>query len=355
MKLTPLKIFLILLLSVLIPFVFIGVSVFAVPPVYDETFLGELSAKYALLKETDEPKIVVIGGSSAAFGLDSTLIGEAVGRPVVNFGLYATLGTKMMLDLSRANIGKGDTVILAPELDEQTLSLYFNATSAWQAIDSDPSMLLRVGFRNGSELLGGVVEYLGKKFEYSLAGRKVTQTGVYSRSSFNESGDIVYPRPYNVMTFGYDRSTEIRLEPDIFSEEFIEYVNRYISWARRRGAEVYFAFCPMNRDALAPGTTDDSVYEFVEFIEENLIKDLLRSVDMEMLAEQMGSYFDAFLDHLPDNETDLYIMVESIGRAFEGLIFDDMSDADISELAGEIVKFRKWYVHDLNAFNKLNG
>ena len=48
-------------------------------------------------------------------------------------------------------------------------------------------------------------------------------------------------------------------------------------------------------------------------------------------------------------------MVESIGRAFEGLIFEDMNDADISDLAEEIVKFRKWYVHDLNAFNKLNG
>ncbi len=92
-----------------------------------------------------------------------------------------------------------------------------------------------------------------------------------------------------------------------------------------------------------------------EYIEENLIKDLLKSVDMEMLSEQMGSYFDAFLDHLPDSETDLYIMVESIGRAFEGLIFEDMSDADIEELTAEIAKFRKWYVHDLNAFNRLSG
>ena len=92
-----------------------------------------------------------------------------------------------------------------------------------------------------------------------------------------------------------------------------------------------------------------------EFIEENLIKDLLKSVDMEMLAEQVGSYFDGFLDHLPDNETDLYIMVESIGRAFEGLIFEDMNDEDIADLAAEIAKFRKWYVHDLNAFNKLSG
>ena len=92
-----------------------------------------------------------------------------------------------------------------------------------------------------------------------------------------------------------------------------------------------------------------------EYIEENLIKDLVRTVDKEKLAEHFESYFDGFLDHLPDNETDLYVMVESMGRAFEGMIFEDMSDTDFSELASEIVKFRKWYVHDLNAFNRLTG
>ena len=92
-----------------------------------------------------------------------------------------------------------------------------------------------------------------------------------------------------------------------------------------------------------------------DFIEENLIKDLLRSVDKEKFAEHMDSYFDGFLDHLPDNETDLYILVESIGRAFSGLIFEDMNDEDITALASEIARFRKWYVHDQNAFNRLNG
>lgn len=92
-----------------------------------------------------------------------------------------------------------------------------------------------------------------------------------------------------------------------------------------------------------------------EYIEDNLIKDLIRSVDREKLAEHMESYFDGFLDHLPDHETDLYVLVESMGRVFDGLISEDMSDADIDALASEIVKFRKWYVHDLNAFNKLTG
>ncbi len=92
-----------------------------------------------------------------------------------------------------------------------------------------------------------------------------------------------------------------------------------------------------------------------EFIEENLIRDLIRNVDREKLAEHMNSYFDGFLDHLPDNETDLYVMVESMGRVFDGLIMEDMSDADVDRLASEIAKFRKWYVHDLNAFNRLSG
>ena len=41
--------------------------------------------------------------------------------PVVNFGLYANLGTKLMLDLSRSGIGAGDVIVVAPEMNEQTL------------------------------------------------------------------------------------------------------------------------------------------------------------------------------------------------------------------------------------------
>ena len=92
-----------------------------------------------------------------------------------------------------------------------------------------------------------------------------------------------------------------------------------------------------------------------EFIEKNLIKDLLKDIDTQRLAEHFGSYFEGFLSHIPDSETEMYITVESIGRAFDGLIFDEMSDDDIDQLAVEISKFRKWYIHDLNAFNRLSG
>lgn len=98
-----------------------------------------------------------------------------------------------------------------------------------------------------------------------------------------------------------------------------------------------------------------SLFEEDDYIEENLIKDLIREVDKEVLAEHMDSFYEQFLNNLPDEETELYLTVDSIGRAMSGLISADMDDDDINMLAGEISRFRKWYVHDLNVIDRING
>lgn len=92
-----------------------------------------------------------------------------------------------------------------------------------------------------------------------------------------------------------------------------------------------------------------------DYIEENLIKDLIKDVDKSVLAEHMDSFYEGFLNNLPDDQTELYIIVESAGRAMAGMIHEDMTSEDISALAEEISRFRKWYVHDLNVFDKKTG
>lgn len=98
-----------------------------------------------------------------------------------------------------------------------------------------------------------------------------------------------------------------------------------------------------------------SLLEEDDFIEENLIRDLINGVDKNILADHMDYYFENFLEHLPDDETELYIIVESIKRMMSGLISEDMTAEDINALAEEISRFRKWYVHDLNVFDKKTG
>ena len=81
---------------------------FGLPARYDESFLGELGDKCTLLAESSSPRIVLVGGSSLAFGVDSTLLEEEFpGYTVVNFGLYAALGTQMMLELSDGQFREG--------------------------------------------------------------------------------------------------------------------------------------------------------------------------------------------------------------------------------------------------------
>ena len=112
--------FICLFLCVLIPFGTVAAIGFGLPSQFGNTFLGELENKIDRLYSLDKPKIVVIGGSSVPFGVDSKLTEKALGMPTVNFGLYATLGTKMMLDISKGAIKKGDIIVIAPDTDAQT-------------------------------------------------------------------------------------------------------------------------------------------------------------------------------------------------------------------------------------------
>ena len=119
-----LKCVLLTLLSLLLvtsPFLGAVAAALLTPPAYSDTFVGALNEKCDRLKEIEGEKIVVVGGSSVAFGVDSALLSRYTGMPVVNFGLYAALGTKLMLDLSLPHIGEGDIVVISPELDPQTL------------------------------------------------------------------------------------------------------------------------------------------------------------------------------------------------------------------------------------------
>ena len=166
------------LLAILLPLGMILPTAMALPDQYEETFYGALDDKFDRLVSIEEEKIVVIGGSSVAFGLDSAMMEKYTGMPVINFGLYAALGTKLMLDLSLPEIGEGDIVVLAPELDAQTLSLYFNSETTLQAMDGSFGMMKDIKAENLFCLLGGSWKLAAEKLSYMKNGTKPLSDGV---------------------------------------------------------------------------------------------------------------------------------------------------------------------------------
>ena len=289
--------FVCILLCLLIPFVAVLSAGFLIPTQFDKTFLGELADKVDRLYSIKEPKIVIIGGSSVPFGVDSALMEKALGMPVVNFGLYASLGTKLMLDLSRGAVNNGDIVVIAPETDPQTYSLFFSAESAWQACDSDFSLLFKMSSKDFASMFGGFWKFAAQKIKYALANEHLDPAGIYNRASFNEYGDISYPRPYNVMALGYDANSKIKFEPDIISDDFISYVNDYIKHVEKRGGTVYFSFSPSNEDALDESTTLQTLKDFSAFIDEKFAAK--RISDPNGYIYQSGYFYDSNF-HLND-------------------------------------------------------
>ena len=245
----PLILALVLILSPLA--VLVGVYL-GTESVYRNTFYGELDDKYDALYSAKGEKIVLIGGSSVAFGYDSKTLSDLFDRPVINFGLYAELGTKLMLDLAEDAIREGDIVLVAPELDAQTLSLYFNGGATLRALDENRGMLRGIKRENLSSLWGALWSVTGEKIRYLKNGAP-DPAGVYNSRNFNEAGDLVYGREQNVMNGYYDPTTPVIPDPSIVSRDFLDYLNAFIDRVEKRGATVYFAFCPINAMALSKG------------------------------------------------------------------------------------------------------
>ena len=262
--------FIAFLLVFALPIISIGAVVFLAPSRFDETFLGEFENKVDRLYETEGEKIVFIGGSSLAFGLDAKLLSETLGKPVINFGLYATLGTKVMMDYARGAIGEGDIIVIAPEMNAQTWSLYFNAEAMWQALDGNFDDFRHLSKDDYSAMLGGFWKFASSKAKYFTQDINIEGMGIYRASAFDEYGFITNHRDkdYNTMVGGSNPDMVIDFNTDIISEEFIDYVNEFTAYAESKGAKVYLGSCPMNEGALSLDVTLKTIEDYVSYLNE---------------------------------------------------------------------------------------
>lgn len=224
------------------------VGAFGLPIQYENTFLGELYAKVERLENTEGKRIVLIGGSAVAFGVDSALIEKHLPEyQVVNFGLYAALGTRIMLDLALPRLRAGDIVILSPEQNPQSLSLYFGPTEYWQAADGHLELLPDAPSELWPALASQLPYFAMSKWKNLLTGELPQPGEVYCRAVFNCYGDVDSAHcDKNVMSGGFDPNTMVQFEAGLVEDTFLDYCNSFADEAGKRGVQVYYRFPPMN-------------------------------------------------------------------------------------------------------------
>lgn len=218
----------------------------------DDEYLAAVLDKDALIRRTPSPKIILVGGSNLAFGIDSHMIEDSLHVNVVNMGLYAKLGLRYMLAQAKPYIEPGDVIIIAPEYDQffgdfaagdntlNTALLYAPSDRMGDFIKS--YSVIDVVLRPRAEqarraFLHLAAASIGAESKYFPADT----SPVYNRHSFNDRGDMVGHLKMKSMD---PDSIFVRPLPPMktFNARTIDGLNAVAEVARRVGAKSYFMF-----------------------------------------------------------------------------------------------------------------
>lgn len=254
MKRRILKILMALLLLAILPVSLLGAGL-SLPACYQDSYYAELPALYHRLADSAGKRIILVGGSNVAFGVDVGLLEHMLAQygyeyTVCPLGLYAAVGTSAMVELAQGQLREGDVMILIPEPTSETLSTYFGASAYWKCAEEAPELLAAVSAAKRSALAGNYISYLQERASICLSGQFPHGEEAYAKSAFEENGNMSFRREGNVMTLGWDTGAPVDLAAVSISPDFAQQVNDCCEIARERGAAIYFSFSPMNRSAI---------------------------------------------------------------------------------------------------------
>jgi hypothetical protein len=166
-----------------------------------QSYLAMSVDKERRLATVEGSRIVFVGGSSCAFGLDSGIVEARLGRPPVNMGLFAPLGAAFMLAEVRADLRRGDLVVVSLEYEHYRSAAMFHGMNCkvWRELFMvNPAALRYASWHNYAEVLSrdeGLASLADlAKQALKTVRNKPPGNPFYARSALNVYGDIGLPR-----------------------------------------------------------------------------------------------------------------------------------------------------------------
>ena len=196
------------LIIVLLLFVATEIIVLCAVPKDKSSSLYEYNHKIELLEKTPSPRIVIIGGSSVAFGTDSKRIKDSLAINVINFGLHAGIGVRYVLEDYLMYVRKGDLVLLQIEYanfynggnGSGSVWCQFMIATDWRrAGDLNFDQWYNLVLDAPSEVVGNINRLLKYPIRKSWNSPSSGSSFRNSKEGYNEFGDEVdhwkYPSP----------------------------------------------------------------------------------------------------------------------------------------------------------------
>lgn len=228
-----------------------------------------VNIKYQNLINTTSPKVILIGGSSLTFGMNRQIMEKETGLPIVNLGLHYGFGLYFSTELAKANITEGDIVVLAYEP-----GLYASNEAVAElivtGIDNHIGLYQYITNKNIEKVMKYIPTYVFKKLDES----RQEVTGVYSMSSFNEKGDLIFDRPSCILPNELAKEyLEVDLKTIELDLEIVNYINDFYEYCKKKGADVIITFSPVLDERML--STNQEINEFEEKLKSSLLPKII--------------------------------------------------------------------------------
>lgn len=287
------------ILLVLIVFLIVEATIFLSPfkeKDLETDFAAAIIDKQQILKSTPSPKIILIGGSSVIYGIDSKLMQDSLGIPVVNMSFQYFLGSDFLFRQLLSSLNKGDKVISSFEYivtkegdkkEQRRAAYYYPPANDWINFDSESQGGVSnfatmsgddlIGFEAVSQRIGSFLRlridllrkiilrlYDGADFNPTVEDK----TNTFFRGAINQNGDLVSHLNNNPTQF-----SDCNTKKDTVYYSVISNINHYTQFLGKKGIDVYFTFPPYEENSFQNDKLliDSLVVQFRKYPKINLL------------------------------------------------------------------------------------
>lgn len=189
-----------------------------------------------MLKNTPAPRVIFIGGSNLAFGIDGKMVEDSIGVNSVNYGIQAGVGLRLMMEDAMEYSRQGDILVISPEY-EHFYGNYHGEKSTLSILTLlYPHIIKRFDAGNYAEMGRGFGDALSVLAMSYFPGDSGNGTSLYKYSSlsFNEYGDESRHWTYPAESITLDRNYIVGEFDESAFDKFLE----CISLLEDRGVEI---------------------------------------------------------------------------------------------------------------------
>lgn len=197
--------------------------------------------KTKIAESIKTPKIVVVAGSNALFGISCKIIREETKFPCVNAATYAGLGIDYILDRGRSLLQPGDTVILPLEYEFYTDDGKLNGALIDYVLARDLEYLKSLNLLDQIRFITGVSMTRVQDGILARLGTPKQWQSHYKSKNLNQYGDDTGNRASDMTKKEFKALEELQpkeLQGYIKSSYGMKAINNFVYWSQKNNIKV---------------------------------------------------------------------------------------------------------------------